>query len=80
MENKINKIITLSNSDRYMIMDQGNYNGKSYYLVCKVAENDELLEVFNILENDNEKITNVENQELFKALLEYFQKRNEKNS
>ena len=31
MKNKIDKIITLDDGSKYMIMDQGNYNDKCYF-------------------------------------------------
>ena len=77
MENRIDKIITLSNDKKYMIIDQGNYDGKYYYLTSKVDENNNLSEEFNILEDNGGKVTNVKDEKLFNALIDYFKKRTE---
>ena len=75
--NNIDKILTLSDNTKYMVLDQGNYQGKQYYLTSKLDLNDNLTEEFDIIENDNNKVSNVTNQKLLFALVEYFQKRME---
>lgn len=79
MENKIDKIITLDDNTKYMIMDQGNYNGKCYFLVSKLDNDDNLTETFSIMEetidNGISKIETVKDEVLLKALAEYFNKR-----
>ena len=76
MKNSIDKIITLSNNDEYMIMDQANYNGKAYYLLSKLDSEKNLTEEFDIVENNDGHISSVEESALKNALVEYFKKRN----
>jgi len=75
--NNIDKIITLSDNTRYMILDQGNYKGKCYYFTSKLDSNDNLTEEFDIIENDNNNVSDVKDQKLLFALVEYFKKRME---
>jgi len=79
MENKINKIITLDNEVKYMIVDQGNYNEKCYFLVSKLDNENNLTDTFSIVEEtiiDNEKlISSVKDEKLLKSLANYFNKR-----
>ena len=84
MENKIDKVITLSDNTKHMILDQGNYNGKSYFLTSVLDNEDNLSSNFSILEEnkENEKCTveSVTDEKLLKALIEYFKKRFEVNA
>ena len=75
MENNIDNIITLDGKDKYMVMDQGNYNGKAYYLLTKLNEKEELTSVVSIVENDNGKIESVTDSKLLQALIKYFNDR-----
>jgi hypothetical protein len=79
MENKIDYVITLDDNTKYMILDQGNYDGKSYFFTSRIDENDNLTNDFNILEEtvNNEEITvkTVEEADLLEALAEYFKER-----
>ena len=79
MENKIDKLITLDNENKYMIVDQGNYNGKCYFLVNKLDNEENLTDIFSIVEeniDNNEKIiSSVKDENLLKALANYFNKR-----
>ena len=75
MVNNIDKIITLEDNTKFMILDQGNYNGKSYYLTSELDDNDNLTEKFAILEEDNNSVDTVKSDKLLKALIEYFTKR-----
>ena len=75
--NNIDKIITLSDNTKYMVLDQGNYKGKSYYFTSKLDNDGNLTEEFDIIEDDNNKVSNVTNQKLLFALVDYFQKRME---
>ena len=52
MENKIDKIIILDDNSKYMILDQGNYNGKCYFLTSKLDENDNLSNYLSIVEEN----------------------------
>lgn len=73
--NNIDMIITLGNNTKYMILDQGNYNNKYYYLTSKLDNEENLTEEFNILEDEDGIISRVTDEKLFKALVEYFKKR-----
>jgi len=79
MENKIDKIINLSNNQKYMIMDQCNYDNKCYFFVSLLDENGNLTEKFSILEEihqDNKTIvTIVKDQQLLDSLTNYFKNR-----
>ncbi len=70
--NNIDKIITLSDDTKYMVLDQGNYQGKQYYLTSKLDTSDNLTEEFDIIENDNNKVSVVDNKDLYDALIKYF--------
>lgn len=55
MENKINKVITLANGDKYFILKQAIYKGENYFIVAEVTEDEEdLKEKFNILHETTE--------------------------
>lgn len=79
MDNKIDKVITLSDNSKYMILDQGNYNGKSYFLTSKLDDNENLSSNLSILEETNENgkvyVESVKDENVFIALVEYFRKR-----
>ena len=79
MENKIDKIITLSDDTKHMILDQGNYNGKSYFLTSVIDADDNLSNQISILEEtkteDSWTVKSVTDEELLTALIEYFKKR-----
>lgn len=75
MKNMIDKVITLSDNSKYMVIDQGNYDGKGYYLASKLDEDGNLKEEFVALENNNGIVTTVEDEALFNALIGYFKKR-----
>lgn len=42
MKNRINKIISLDDGSKYMVIDQGNYNQKAYYFTSKLDEEENL--------------------------------------
>ena len=80
MKNKIDTVITLDNGSKYMILDQGNYNGKAYFLTSKLDESGEnLTENFLILEETIQDgistVNPVQDEKLLKALAEYFKNR-----
>ena len=75
MENYIDKILVLEDNTKYMVMDQGNYNGKAYYFVSKLDNEENLTEEFNIFENNNGIVSNMIDGKILKALKEYFKKR-----
>ena len=79
MENKIDKVLTLSDNTKHMILDQGNYNGKCYFLTSIIDEDDNLSDKFSILEEtkdaDKWTVESVKDEALLAALIEYFKKR-----
>ena len=75
MENNINKIITLDGKDKYMVADQGNYNGKAYYMLIKLDENDNLTGTVDIVENNDGKVESIVDSKLLQALIKYFNDR-----
>lgn len=79
MKNRINKIISLDDGSKYMIIDQGNYNQKAYYLTSKLDNEENLTDTFSIMEetteNDQNIVSPVKDETLLKALAVYFQKR-----
>ena len=50
--NRIGKIIMLDDQTKYMIMDQGNYNQKCYFMMSKLDNFDNLTEEFSIMEEE----------------------------
>ena len=79
MENKIDKIITIDDGTRYMVIDQGNYDGKCYFLTSRLDTEGNLTEKFSIVEevvgNGERLITDVKDTALLKALATYFNER-----
>ena len=75
MKNKIDKIITLVDNSKYMVLDQGNYDNKYYYLVSKLDENDDLTNKLSIIEENNNMVETVKDEKLLEALVDYFKKR-----
>ena len=82
--NKIDYIITLSDNTKHMIMDQGNYNGKCYFLTSILDSEDNLSNNLSILEEtksgDKTTVKSVTDEKLLDALIEYFKKRFEVNA
>lgn len=79
MENKIDKIITLEDGNKYMIVDQGNYNNKCYFMTSKLNNEGNLTDTFSIVEeiveNGVSSVLTVKDERLLKALAEYFNNR-----
>ena len=78
MNNKIDKIITLDDGSKYMVMDQGYYDHVSYLYVSKLDQEGNLTDTLSIFEEKEDMITTVKDDELLKKLAEYFRKRAEK--
>lgn len=81
MENRINKIIGLSNGSKYLVLNQAYYKQINYYFVVGVTEDEQnITNEFRLLE---EKIvdgklllSSVEDQETIKLLAEYLAPKN----
>lgn len=77
--NRIGKIIMLDDKTKYMIMDQGNYNQTSYFMMSKLDNFDNLTEEFFIMEeeivNGESLLSKVTDNQLLEALAKYFRER-----
>lgn len=77
--NRIGKIIMLDDRTKYMIMDQGNYNQKCYFMMSKLDNFDNLTEEFSITEeevvNGESLLSKVTDNQLLEALAKYFRER-----
>ena len=77
--NRIGKIIMLDDQTKYMIMDQGNYNQKCYFMMSKLDNFDNLTEEFSIMEeevvNGESLLSKVTDNQLLEALAKYFKER-----
>ena len=78
MINKIDKIITLDDGSKYMVMDQGYYDHVSYLYFSKLDQEGKLTDTLSIFEEKEDTVTIVNDNELLKKLAEYFRKRAEK--
>lgn len=43
LEIKVNSIITLSNDDQYMVLNEANYKNERYFLVMGIDNNKEII-------------------------------------
>ena len=75
MKNNIDKIITLKDGSKYMVLDQGNYNNKAYYLTSKLDSEANLTNEINIFVNNDDYLEEVTDTQVKEALIEYFKKR-----
>jgi len=75
MKNNIDKIITLKDGSKYMVLDQGNYNNKAYYLTSKLDSEANLINEINIFVNNDDYLEEVTDTQVKEALIEYFKKR-----
>ena len=78
MDNKINQIIHLKNGTKYLVINQAIYQGKSYYFVVGVTEDEqELTQEFQIVEETKKDgsayLSTVKDPELIKLLAEYLE-------
>ena len=84
MNNKIDMIMVISDNSKHMIMDQGIYNGKNYFLTSMLDENGNLTNNLSIVEENVENgitmVETVKDEKLLNALIEYFKKRFEVNA
>lgn len=77
MDNLINSIITLDNNEKFIVLNQALYQNKNYFLVSKVADNEEdILDEFRLLEEteiDGEKALQlVKDEKIINLLTKYF--------
>lgn len=82
MQNRIDQVLTFSEQERYLVIDQGIYHNKSYLFVCQVSEDGtELTDHFSILEESEKDgkptAKMVKDLEVLKKVTAYFKKRQE---
>lgn len=80
MRSRINEIITLDGISKYLILDQGIYLNKNYYLVSKLSDNyNNLTNHFSVFEEtkiDHKiSIKSVVDKDLLEKLFVYFENR-----
>ena len=71
MINKIDKVITLDDGSKYMVLDQGYYDHVSYLYVSKLDQEGNLTDTLSIFEEKENAVTIVKDNELLKKLAEY---------
>lgn len=76
MENRINKIMKLSDNKNYYILKQAIYNNESYYTAVQVTDDmQHLTEEISLLhetkENDKIYLTQVKDPKMIQLLLKY---------
>ena len=69
MKIKINTIITLDNQEKYMVLNETNYEGTSYFLVMGMDENKEMISskvaIFSVsYEGEDVYVAKVEDNDL----------------
>lgn len=77
MENNINNILTLENDEKYIVVNQAIYQGRNYYLVAKVTDDEEdVLDEFKLLEETNigeeKAVSLVTDEKTIELLTKYF--------
>ena len=76
MENRINKVIKLSNGKEYFLLKQAVYNNESFYTAVETnCSTNQLTENFTLLqetkENDKIYFTQVKDPKMIQLLLKY---------
>lgn len=76
MENRINKIITLSNNKKYVVINQAIYKGVNYFFVVRTTDDekdvtDEFRIVEEVVKDGKSYIRDVEDQQLLELLAKY---------
>lgn len=69
MEIQSNTIITLSNNERYMVLNETKYEGNRYFLVMGIDENKEMIQskvaiLKEVIENKETYVEKVEDSSL----------------
>ena len=77
MENLINNIITFENDEKYIVLNQGLYQNKNYFLVAKVTPDEEdVTDEFKLLEetevNGEKAMQIVTDEKVIELLTKYF--------
>ena len=76
MENRINKIMTLKDGKKYVILNQAIYKGINYFFVVGITEDecdvtDEFRIIEEVLKDEKRYIRNVEDQKMIELLSKY---------
>ena len=80
MENLINNIITFENDEKYIVLNQGLYQNKNYFLVAKVTPDEEdVTDEFKLLEetevNGEKAMQIVTDEKVIGLLTKYFKEK-----
>ena len=77
--NKKDKLLTLSDGSRYVIIDQCEYNGRWYYFANKIIDDNvsNIFKIFsiNINANNEETLENITNDDIIKAVCSILDKK-----
>lgn len=76
MENRINKIMTLKDGKKYIVLNQAIYKGTNYFFVVRITEDendvtDEFRIIEEVLKDDKRYIRNVEDEKMIELLSKY---------
>ena len=84
MENRTNKIIKFSDEEKYFVLKQAVYKGKSYYMTAKITPDGEnFTDEFQILQEENRDgksyFSRVKDEQILSILLKYLDAPIDKN-
>lgn len=76
MENRINKIMTLKDGKKYIVLNQAIYKETNYFFVVRITEDesdvtDEFRIIEEVLKDGKRYIRNVEDQKMIGLLSKY---------
>lgn len=76
MENRINKIMTLNDGKKYIVLNQAIYKETNYFFVVRITEDesdvtDEFRIIEEVLKDGKRYIRNVEDQKMIGLLSKY---------
>lgn len=77
MENLINNILTFEDDEKYIVLNQGLYQNKNYFLVAKVTiDEKDVTDEFKLLEetemNGEKALRLVTDEKVIEVLTKYF--------
>lgn len=76
MENRINKIMELSDGSKYIVVKQAIYRNENYFVVAKITSDEENVEndfkvVHEVINDAKSTIEEVNDEGLFKLIIKY---------
>ena len=76
MENRINSVLELTNGEKYVVINQAIYQGRNYFLVGKVTDDEEDLTgeikvVEEVTQDNTMGIRIVKDEKLLDLLIKY---------